>query len=98
MISALIFTGHLIFILFIFTKKWQEETLQSAFINTGLIILLFSVGWSITTMLLKTIIDQEGFGIHLDRDALSLILLSCAEYFFYKFYYSDNTIEVDKGK
>lgn len=72
--------------------------MQSAFVNAGLIILLFSVGWSISTMLLKVLIEPEGFGIYFDRDAMSLTLLSIVEYFFYRFYYSDEIIGDDKGK
>ena len=98
MISAIIFTAHLFFVLVIFTKKWQDESLQSAFVNAGLIVLLFSVGWSISTMILKVIVEQEGFGIYFDQDTMSLTLLSVVEYFFYKFYYSDKPNEVDKGK
>lgn len=98
MITALIFTVHLFFLLFIFTKKWQEESLQSAFVNAALVIILFSVGWSISTMFLKIFIEPEGLGIHFDRDAISLTLLTIGEYFFYKFYYSGNPTEVDTGK
>lgn len=72
--------------------------MQSALVNAGLIILLFSVGWSISTMLLKVFIEPEGFGIYFDRDAMSLTLLSIVEYFFYRFYYSDEIIGDDKGK
>ncbi|MCZ7601515.1 MAG: hypothetical protein M5R37_01515 [Melioribacteraceae bacterium] len=96
MISALIFAGHLFFILYIFTKKWQEDSLQSAFINAGLIVLLFSVGWSISTMVLKVFVEQAGFGIYFDRDAMSLTLLTIAEYFFYKFYYGEIITEAGK--
>jgi hypothetical protein len=96
MISALIFTAHLFFILFIFTKKWQEDSLQSAFINAGLIILLFSVGWSISTMILKLFVEQEGLGIYFDRDTISLTLLSLVEDFFFKFYYNEKPTEADK--
>jgi len=99
MITALIFTGHLFFLLFIFTKKWQDESLQIAFVNAALIIILFSVGWSISTMVLKIFIEPQGFGIHFDRDTIGLTLLSVAEYFFYKFYYSaKGSTEVDKEK
>jgi len=98
MITALIFTCHLFFLLFIFTKKWQEDSLQTAFINAVLIIILFSVGWSIAVMILKIFIEPEGLGIHFDRDTIGLTLLSIAEYFFYKFYYTEKTTEVDKEK
>lgn len=90
MISAIIFAGHLIFVTYIFTKKWQDESLSSAFINLALVIILFTIGWSIATSVLKMFIDQKGFGIHFDSDTISLTLLSIAEYFFYKFYYKDS--------
>ena len=98
MITAIIFTAHLVFILFIFTKKWQNESLQTAFVNVALIVILFSVGWSITTMILKIFIDESGLGIHFDRDTISLTLLTIAEFFFYKLYYADEFTAGDKEK
>ncbi|MFA3781560.1 hypothetical protein ABRY23_00680 [Melioribacteraceae bacterium 4301-Me] len=99
MIIALIFAAHLIFILIIFTKKWQEESLSTAFINVGLIIVLFSVGWSIITMIVKIFFDAKGFGIYFDADTISLTMLSILEYFFYKSYYGrDKATLNDKGK
>ena len=89
MISALIFSAHLIFILIVFTKKWQNESLGSAFTNLALIIVLFAVGWSIATAVVKLFIDSKGFGIQFDSDTISLTLLSIVEYFFYKFYYHE---------
>ncbi|MHB8931211.1 MAG: hypothetical protein ACYC5R_11505 [Melioribacteraceae bacterium] len=89
MITALIFSAHLIFMTVIFTKKWQDESLSSAFINLALIIVLFAVGWSISTSVVKLLIDSKGFGIQFDADAISLTLLSIVEYFFYRFYYRE---------
>ncbi len=99
MISALIFCGHLFFVLYIFTKKWQDESLSSAFINLSLIIILFSVGWSVTTSVVKIFFESKGFGLHFDADTISLTILSIVEYFFYRFYYREKgTTEDDKGK
>lgn len=99
MIAALIFCGHLIFVLYIFTKKWQDESLSSAFINLSLIIILFSVGWSITTSVVKIFFESKGLGLHFDSDTISLTILSIIEYFFYRFYYREKEItEDDKGK
>ena len=98
MITALIFTAHLIFILLIFTKKWQNESLQTAFVNLALIVILFSVGWSISTMILKTFVPESGLGIHFDRDTMSLTLLTIVEFIFYKTYYADELTANDKGK
>lgn len=98
MITAFIFFMHFIFILVIFTKKWQEEGLSSGFINLALIGILFAVGWTITGIISKIVMEQEGLGIYYDRDTFSLTLLTIAEFFFYKFYYNESTTVSDKGK
>jgi len=98
MIAGLIFFVHFIFILVIFSKKWQNESLSSAFTNAILIIILFAIGWSLTTFITKLFIDTKGFGIYFDRDTLSLSLLTIAEYFFYKMYFGKDFIEADKEK
>lgn len=99
MIISLIFFIHFLFGLIVFVKKWQDESLSAAFINIGLIIILFSVGWSIFTMITKLIFNPEGFGIWFDRDTITLSLLSVTEYFFFRFYYvEDFSNEADKGK
>ena len=91
MITAIIFFIHLIFMLVIFTKKWQEEGLSSGLINLALIGILFTVGWTITGLIAKLVMVQEGLGIYFDRDTFSLTLLTIAEYFFYKFYYKETS-------
>lgn len=96
MITAFIFFLHLIFMLVIFTKKWQDEGLQSGFLNIALIGILFAVGWTISGMIAKLVMEQEGLGIYYDRDTFSLTLLTIAEYFFYRFYYKDTFTEAGK--
>jgi hypothetical protein len=96
MISAFIFCVHLIFITFIFTKKWQTESLSGAFINAALIIILFTVGWSVTTMISKAIMEKEGLGFYFDRDTFSLVLLTITEFFFYKMYYGKESVNPDE--
>lgn len=98
MISALIFAGHIFFILYIFAKKWQEENIVNALLNISLIIILFTIGWSIWSMILKIFIEPEGFSLELNRDSLSLIFLSITEYFFYKFYYKEDFNSNDKER
>ena len=89
MVSALIFTIHFLFALVIFTKKWQDESISAALLNVGLIGILFSVGWTITSMLSELIMNPKGLGIFYTRDDFSLSLLSLAEFFFFKMYYKD---------
>jgi hypothetical protein len=91
MISAFIFFLHLIFALVIFTKKWQSENLKSGFLNLGLIAVLFAVGWSITGIIAKAVMEEKGLGLYFDRDTFSLTLLTIGEYFFYRIYYREST-------
>ncbi len=98
MITAFIFFIHLIFSLVIFSKKWQEDNLTSAFQNITLIWILFAVGWTITGMIAKVFMEPKGFGLQFDRDTFALTLLTIAEYFFYKFYYDEKPTANDKGK
>ena len=96
MITAIIFFIHFIFILIICTKKWQEEGVSSSLMNAALIIILFAVGWTLTGIISKVLMDQEGFGIYFNRDAFSLTLLTILEYIFYNFFYKTSSTEDDK--
>jgi hypothetical protein len=98
MITAFIFFAHLIFTLVIFSKKWQDEKLSSAFTNIALIGILFTVGWTITGMIAKVFMEPKGLGLQFDRDTFALTLLTIAEVFFYKFYYKDEPTEDDTEK
>lgn len=98
MITAFIFFIHLIFALVVFTKKWQDDNLASGFQNIALVGILFAVGWTITGMIAKLVMEPKGLGMQFDRDTFSLALLTIAEYFFYKFYYNDEPTAADKEK
>lgn len=98
MITAAIFFLHIIFALIVFTKKWQDEDLSSGLINLALIGILFAVGWSITGLIAKAIMEPKGLGLYFDRDSFSLSILIIAEYFFYRMYYKDIFSEGDKEK
>ncbi len=99
MITAFIFFAHFLFALIIFTKKWQEENLSAAFLNLGLIGILFAVGWSVVGIGTQNLISSKGLGIYFDRDAITLTILSIAEFFFYRFYYNeDKNTSTEAGK
>ena len=97
MISAILFALHFIFLIYIFFKKRKEEDLASAFQNSILIIILFTVGWSVVTMVTKLFIPIEGLGKHLDRDTITLLILAMFEIIFYKKYYFKSIVD-DKEK
>jgi len=87
MIIAFIFIAHCIFVVLIFRKKLKSESITSAFLNIALIIILFAIGWSLTSMFAKWIMKPEGFGKFFDRNTFSLTILTIVEFFFYRFYY-----------
>jgi hypothetical protein len=89
MIASFIFFLHFLFALIIFTKKWQDEGLSSGFLNVALILILFAVGWTITSLIVKVVVEPEGFGLYFDRDTFSLSLLTLGEMVFYRLYYKE---------
>jgi hypothetical protein len=97
MISAFIFFAHFIFLLIIFTWKWQREGISGAILNVSLVLILFAVGWTITGMIAKFIMEPEGLGLYYDRDTFSLTLLTIIEILFYRIYYKQ-PIAGDKEK
>lgn len=87
MIAAFLFALHFFFLIYIFVWKIQTEDLVHALQNAALIIILFTVGWGISSSLLKLVMEPEGFGVHLDRETFALVILTAAEYFFYKIFF-----------
>ena len=89
MIILLIFLIHLVFLISVLVKKTKKEKFSSGLIDAALIIILFSVGWSLSAMFTKLIWEPEGFGKYFDRDTITLTILTIIEFFFYRFYYRD---------
>lgn len=89
MIPLLIFYLHILGFTTGFTIEYQKESIGAGFLNLGFMVLIFSVGWSITTFFLKYVISEKGFSIWLNRDALSLLILTLGEGIFYYMYYRD---------
>lgn len=99
MVNAFLLFAHCVFLLIVFSKKWQTEGLSAGIQDAALIGLLFSVGWSISTIISKTLMQPEGFGIYFDRDSFSLTLLTLCEIAFYFVYYKPTfSTAADKGK
>ena len=89
MIPLLVFYIHIVAVAAVFTKRWQEEGLSEGMLAVFFMMLIFFVGWSITSFLMKLLLAREGFGLLLDRDAASLLLLTAGEGIFYLFYLRD---------
>ena len=86
MVTLLVFYLHTIAAAYGFTHQWQEEGSGAGALVVAFMAIIFSVGWSISTFILKYIIDEKGFGLYFNRDAMSLAILTIAEGVFYYFY------------
>jgi hypothetical protein len=89
MIPLIIFYLHIVGLAAAFTSEYQKEGTGAGFLNVGFVVLIFSVGWSISTFIVKYLVAEEGFGIWMNRDAISLVLLTAGETVFYYFYFSE---------
>lgn len=83
MITLFIFYVHIVAAVVLFAKRWQEGGWKEGALAVGFLALVFSIGWSITTFIMKLFINEKGFGVWLDRDALSLTLLLLMELVFF---------------
>lgn len=94
MIPLLVFYLHIVAMAAAFTKRWQEEGMSEGVLAVFFMALIFFVGWSMTTFIMRLMMEAAGFGRFLDRDAASLLLLTVAEGIFYYFYLkSDSAVE-----
>jgi hypothetical protein len=85
MITLFIFYAHVIAAVTIFTKRWQDGDWKEGLLGVGFLALVFSVGWSISTFILKLFLDEKGFSIWFDRDTASLVFLLIMEAVFFYF-------------
>lgn len=88
MIPLFVFYLHVVAATYVFTKRWQEENRAEAFLAVGFMALIFFVGWSVSTFILKLFVDQGGLGKFFDRDAMSLVLLTILETGLYSLYFT----------
>jgi hypothetical protein len=87
MIALVIFYVHIIAVTALFTYHYQREGFGAGMLTVGFFGIIFAVGWSISTLILKLLISEKGLGMMADRSALSLALLTMAEAVFYHLYY-----------
>ena|SRR3972149_11183401 len=86
MVTLFVFYIHTIAAVYAFTQQYQKEGVGAGTLAVAFMAIIFSVGWSISTFILKFLINERGFGIYLNRDALSLVLLTIGEAVFYYIY------------
>lgn len=79
MITLFIFYLHTIAAAALFTVYWQDEGLKGGVVAVGFLLLIFSAGWPMCTIVLNLFFQPSGLGPWLDRDTLSLLMLTLIE-------------------
>ena len=92
MIEVIIFYVHVIFLVYIFAKTFVDEKFASALLSAIFVIIIFSVGWTLSAFVIAFFIPPQGLTRILTRAAFSLALLSTLEIIFYRFYYGRKTV------
>jgi len=86
MIILLVFSIHVIFLIFVFARTLKLEDKGTAIQNVVFIIIIFSVGWTFVSLVINMFVSPIGFGKHFDRSTISLVLLALGETYFYYYY------------
>jgi len=86
MIDLLVFYLHTVAIVYAFSKGWQEEGLVEGVLSVGFIVIIFSTGWAISSLVFSFLISQEGIAVWLNRDTIALLVLTIVEIVFYSYY------------
>lgn len=103
MVSGTLFLFHIIAALYAFFR-YKRESLTDAFLAVGLMVIVFAVGWTITTLITNLLFSIEWFvrwyyqPLHttfeavvrkeFNRDTISLLLLTIGEVFFYVIFFA----------
>ncbi|MEK7263470.1 MAG: hypothetical protein AAB071_03050 [Bacteroidota bacterium] len=86
MIDLLVFYIHTVAIVYAFTKSWQEDGVREGILSVGFVLIIFSIGWAISTLLISYIVPTEGFAKWFNKDTMALTILTVGEGIFYYYY------------
>ena len=89
MIGVVIFYVHVIVAVAIYTRAWQQGNMTEGFLGLAFFGVIFSVGWTFASFLLKLFLPAEGIAVWCDRNTLSLVFLAVLEFLLYRFYFRD---------
>jgi len=87
MIPVLVFWLHITAGVYLFSKKYYEETLGEAFLSVAFAGIIFTAGWTLSSFIINFTFGSKGLSKTFNGDSLSLILLTLLEIIFYHFWF-----------
>lgn len=113
MIAALIFLGHVFFAAYLLRRGRRVST-TDGWLGISLALLVFAVGWTISTMIVNLLWPVRGIGLLIDgwgdtplkrllyrevtSDTGSLVLLTIGEIIFYVWYLRSGSTQTPEEK
>jgi hypothetical protein len=80
-IAVIIFYLHLIFACYVFSKTFQSDGIVMAFLNVAFIIVLFTVGWTLSDLIIGLFISDEGYRILIPKGKFFLTFIKLTGFF-----------------
>ena len=88
---------HVIAGVYLFVKRYCEESLVEAFLSLGFAGIIFTAGWTLSSFIIRITFGEKGINLILNGDSLSLILLSIFETVFYKIWFRKSASELSSS-
>ena len=86
MIPLIVFYLHIVAVAGAYTRRWQAEGLAEGLLAVFFMALIFFVGWSMASFIMKFFMSAGETGGAWNRDSVSLLVLTAGEAVFYYFY------------
>ena len=113
MVAFFIFALHVAFAIYAFLSRQKKDGVGEGLLAVGFMVIIFAVGWTISTMLTNLLFTPEFFvkwyygetgslllrtlRKEFNRDTISLLLLTLGEVGFYFFYLREEGKELEPG-
>jgi heme A synthase len=101
MIAAIIFVLHGLAAIYAFWSRNRKEGLMEGVLALAFVVIIFSVGWTIATFTASLLFSPKGIARWLDRNTISLVLVTLGETIFYAMFLRSgrtaNPAGTDKG-
>ena len=99
MIAIFIFYMHIVGAVYAFVQGYVIHKRVDGFLALAFFGIIFSVGWTIAGFIVRFFLPKAGFGFLLDRDTISLLIVTMLEVILYSTYFvkRKKTTETNEG-
>lgn len=87
MVAATIFVLHGAVLLGVIIWKARTEGRTEAALAAAFLVIIFSVGWTLSGLVAGVVFEPEGVAEWMNRDTISLVLVTAGEALFYAVFF-----------